>query len=203
MPNGTRAEATTPATDRPLNDNQIAFIERYTSTYPRNATAAYQSVYGCKASTAGVEASRLLKDPRVIAEIERRESPALGRFRLSADAIRREIAAVQHSDLSHYRITDAGEVELAPGAPPDAMKAIQSIDRTVRMIPQAGDKPAIREVRVKIRLWDKGRTLRLGTQVRGMLLRKPPEDAPPPATNEPVRIEVAFVEPASPKPATK
>jgi hypothetical protein len=202
MPNGKSVEARPAILDRPLNPNQIAFLERFLATFPRNATAAYLEVYRCKESTAAVQASRLLTDPRIVAEIEKRESPTRGRFKLSADRIRREIAAVQHSDMSHYRIAADGEVTLAEGAPADAMKAIQSIDRTIRRIPRGANLEPITEVRVRLRLWNKPTTLRLGTQVRGMIVRRfdPGGEAPPPPpVNEPTLVEVIFIDATPPK----
>lgn len=207
MPKGESAEEKSPTAVRPLNPNQIAFLERFLATFPRNATAAYVEVYRCKESTARVQASRLLTDPRIIAEIEKRESPTRGRFKLSADRIRREIAAVQHSDMSHYLIGPDGEVTLAPGAPVDAMKAIQSIDRTIRRIPRGANLEPITEVRVRLRLWNKPTTLRLGTQVRGMIVRRfdpgGTDAPPPPPVNEPTLVEVVFVEPVTVTVATK
>jgi phage terminase small subunit len=200
-------DAKTSAPSTPLNDNQLAFLDRYLATFPRNGRQAYADVYGCKLSTAAVEASRLLKDPRIIAEIERRENPARGRFTLSADRIRREIAAIAHSDLRHYTIDAAGNVVPAEGAPADAMRAISRVKVKRKTIPQGKDKAGnvlepIVEVEADLYLWDKPTALRIAAQIRGMLVKRAPVGpdgkAVPPI---PDVIEVIYIESHDGKPA--
>lgn len=202
-------DAKTPEPSTPLNDNQLAFLDRYLSTFPRNARQAYADVYGCKLSTAATESNRLLKDPRILAEIEKRESPARGRFTLSADRIRREIAAIAHSDLRHYTIDGAGNVVPAEGAPPDAMRAISRVKMKRKTIPQGKDLagnplPPIVEVEADLYLWDKPTALRIAAQIRGMLVKRAPVGpdgkAVPPL---PDVIEVVYIEAHDGKPAKR
>jgi hypothetical protein len=198
-------EATAPASSTPLNDNQLAFLDRYLASYPRNAREAYAAVYGCKLSTAATESNRLLKDPRVLAEIAKRESPARGRFTLSADRIRREIAAIAHSDLRHYTIDVAGNVVPAEGAPPDAMRAISRVKMKRKTIPQGNDAagnplPPVVEVEADLYLWDKPTALRIAAQIRGMLVKRAPV-GPDGKTPVPDVIEVVFIDSHDGKPA--
>lgn len=161
---------------RALNDNQIAFVDRYFATLPRNATKAYQEVYGGSESVAGTCGARLLKDARIVELIAQREKAIAAPFKLKAGKIRREIAALAHSDLRHYRIDDAGEVVLAEGAPADAMRALSRVKIKRRTIPQSDDKgnalPPIVEVEADLYLWDKPSALRLAAQIRGMVVKR-------------------------------
>jgi phage terminase small subunit len=191
----------------PLNDNQLAFLDRYLATFPRNGRRAYADVYGCKLSTAAVEASRLLKDPRIIAEIERRESPAAGRFKLAADRVRREIAAVAFSDVRHYTIAKDGAVALADGAPEDAIRAVRSIRVKRRRIPRGANLEPIEEVETEVKLWDKPAALRMAGQVRGLFVKRAPvgpdgKPVPPPPAG-PATVEIVFVESEDGKPVAK
>ena len=62
-----------------------------------------------------------------------------------------ELEALAFSSVEYYRVSAAGEVALAPGAPPNAMQAVQSIKRRVTT---RGTDARLETVRdVEIRLW--------------------------------------------------
>lgn len=178
-----------------LTANQAAFVERYLASMPRNATAAYRDVYGGSDNAAGVGGHRLLRNPKVIAEIERREAAVSRPFGLTAKRIRRELAAVAFSDVRHYTFDDEGRLVLAKGAPRGAMRAVRSVKFKRRAIARAGvdaegkPLPPIFEVEAEIRLWDKPAALRLGAQVRGMLEAEQPDDDAPPLPEE-IRVKL-------------
>lgn len=93
--------------ERPLNNNHLRFIAEYLSRLPRNARAAYQRVYDCKETTAGVEAVRLMADPDIQDEIARREKQLLEGLELTAADVLKEIFLVATADprelSEHYR----------------------------------------------------------------------------------------------------
>lgn len=189
-----------------LNPNQLAFVEHYLATRPRNATAAYMLAYDCKRTTAGVEGCRLLKTPKVVEEIERREAEIARKVGMSAGRIRREIAAVAFSDVSHYMIDDAGEIALRPGAPKSALRAVSKVKRKTRTLIRRdanGDAQPVTETEVEIHLWDKPSALRLAAQHKGMLVNRlagPNGEPLPPGATIPTAIEVVFVNAENGKP---
>lgn len=83
---------------------------------------------------------------------------------LTRDEVLRETAALALSDISHYQIDDHGEVQLAPKAPPYAMRAVSSIKKTVRFTAEG-----LPMVTTEITLWNKPAALRLGAQLLKML----------------------------------
>lgn len=166
-----------PSKPRALNDNQIAFVDRYLATLPRNATDAYQAVYNVSREVAGASGARMLKDARIAALVAEREKKIAAPFKLKAGRIRREIAAIAHSDLRHYRINAAGDgIEPTENAPPDAMRAVSRVKIKRRTIPQYDAKgnaiAPIIEAEAIISLWDKPATLRLAAQIRGMVVKR-------------------------------
>lgn len=80
-----------------------------------------------------------------------------------------ELAVVAHSSVDHYITDDDGRVQLADGAPPNAMRAVSSIKRKVRTIPQKDGEPII-EVDTELRLWSKPEALRMSMQHIGALV---------------------------------
>lgn len=90
-----------------LTHNRLRFIAEYLATHPRNATRAYLAAYGGSEKTAGVCGPTLLKDPDVIAEIERREAQMLDDLELKAEDVLREIFLIATADpreLSEYHV---------------------------------------------------------------------------------------------------
>lgn len=86
-------------TDRSLNHNALRVIAEYLSVIPRNQTAAYLRVHeGCAYETAAPAATRFFADPRVVAEVERREKEMLGNLELSAQDVLNEIFLVATGD---------------------------------------------------------------------------------------------------------
>lgn len=198
-----RAPSTTPATKPPgtLNPKQIAFIDRYLATLPRNASAAYREVYGVSEDVAKASASRLLRKANVAREVERREAVISRPFALSASRIRRELSTIAFSDLRHFTITEDGRLDTVPGVPKSALRAVRSVKIKRRMIPQGVDKegnplPPIVELEAEFRLWDKPAALRLAAQHRGMIGRvSGPGEEPlePNAPQLPEVVEVVLV----------
>jgi hypothetical protein len=66
------------------------------------------------------------------------------------------LAAVAFSNIVHYKIDDEGYVSREEGAPPEAIKAIQSVRRKKRVL---DDRSPLYET--ELRLWDKIQALTL------------------------------------------
>lgn len=99
---------TTDDTGRALNENQLRFIDEYFATVPYNATAAYARVYvGVSDKVAGVNSTRLMADPRIQAEIKKRQEVTREKFKFEAEDVLREVFLVASADpreLSENRI---------------------------------------------------------------------------------------------------
>ena len=110
--------------------------------------------------SAGVCATNLLKRPRVQAALEIVRAQRNARVNMTADSVLSEMAALAHSDITHYVVDDDGRVQLVEGAPANAMSAIQSVKhkKTIR----EDDKGNVTITHdVEIRLWDKPAPLKL------------------------------------------
>lgn len=77
----------------------MRFVAEYLAVLPRQGTAAYLRAYPTSSNdTAKVEASRMLADPRIKAEIERRESQMQANLAMTAEDVIREIALIATAD---------------------------------------------------------------------------------------------------------
>lgn len=110
--------------------------------------------------SAGTAASKLINRPRVAALIEILKAQRLSRVNLTADSVLHEMSLLSHSDQSHYVISDDGNVELAPGAPEGAMRAIQTIKRR-KTIKEDKEGNVTITYDVELKLWDKPAPLKL------------------------------------------
>jgi phage terminase small subunit len=84
--------------DSDLSPNHLRFIAEYLAESPRNATAAYLRVYTCAYDSARSAAAALLANPRVKAEVERREAMLQKNLQLTAEDVLREIFLVASAD---------------------------------------------------------------------------------------------------------
>jgi len=134
-----------------LTPRQAKFVREYVKDL-NGTRAAKDAGYapGGDDVVAASEAHRLLRTPKVYKELQRRITRIAERDELTADRVLRETRALAYSDVSHYLVDDRGNVELAPGAPPNAMAAVQSIKRRTTT-----DKDGNVTREVEIKLWDK------------------------------------------------
>jgi phage terminase small subunit len=160
-------------TTKPLNHRERLFVAALLADREMNQTNAALAA-GYSPRTAKGMGSEVANRPHVRAEIElaiaMRESVAA----VTAERVLREVDTVSLSCVSHYRISDAGDLELTEDAPPDAMRAVASVKRRTRT-----DKDGSVTREVEFRLWDKPGTLRLSMQHRGMLIEKHEVKLPP------------------------
>lgn len=97
----------------------------------------------------------LLK-PEVAAAVQAGLDLLTARCGVDAEKTLRETAAVAFSNIAHYRIDEEGFVSLEEGAPPEAIKALQSVRRKKRVL---DDGSMVYETELK--LWDKVAALTL------------------------------------------
>jgi phage terminase small subunit len=152
------AEPTATNLEKALTPRQAAFVNEY--LLDLNGTQAAIRA-GYSPHTARSIAVEYLAKPDIAAAVARARAQRLSRVNLSADTILQEMSALALSNIKHYKITDEGEVELAEGAPPNAMAAIAAIDRTTteKVDPKSGE--ITRTYNVKLKLWDKPNPLKL------------------------------------------
>ena len=141
-----------------LNPRQRAFIAEY--LIDLNATQAYIRA-GYSAATAQQGSAELLLKPVVRAAIERGKAQRLQRVNIKQDDVLHEMSALAMSRIDHYIVSDDGQVELADGAPDNAMAAVQSIKRKTKVFRDKEGNETHREYDVEIRLWDKPQPLKL------------------------------------------
>jgi phage terminase small subunit len=159
------ARAAQPASRRRdgLREREQRFIDEY--LVDLNATqAAIRAGYSAK-SARSIGAENLTKPhiaPAIAAALEARAV----RTGITQDRVLEELAALAFSDVTHYRVTDAGEVALAAEAPASAMRAVQSIKRRITTRHRSDHTETVREV--EIRLWDKPGPLKLAGQHVGL-----------------------------------
>ena len=139
----------------------------------------------------------LLRDPVVVAAIEVEKARRLTRVSITQDQVLDEMALLALSRIDHYIVDDEGTVQLAAGAPANAMAAVQSIDKktTVRT-----DKEGNTTITydVKIKLWDKPTPLRLMGRHVGLFADKVEHTGANGGPIETVtRIERRIIDPAA------
>lgn len=141
----------------PRTRRQDQFIAEY--LIDLNATqAAIRAGYSPK-NAQGISAS-LMALPHIQAAIERAQAQRLSRVKISQDDVIHEVSALALSRLDHYIVDDDGNVQLAEGAPDNAMAAIESIDRR-KTIRESKDGTITVEHHVKLKLHDKPGQLKL------------------------------------------
>lgn len=160
-----RTSRSTPDKRRPggLLRKQTRFVEEY--VVDLNATQAAIRA-GHSKRTAGSIGSENLKKPEIAAAIEAALAARSARTGITQDRVLRELEALAFSSVDHYRVSAAGEVTLASGAPAHAMQAVQSIKRRVTTRGTGARTETVREV--EIRLWDKPGPLKLAGQHLGL-----------------------------------
>ncbi len=86
--------------DKPLSQRHQRFIEEYLVTL--SATTAYIRVYGCKESTAAVQGSVLLKNPKIQEAIADRRVLLAVRSGVTPERVLEELARLGFSDMRKF-----------------------------------------------------------------------------------------------------
>jgi phage terminase small subunit len=129
-----------------------------------NATKAYREAgYAADShGTARTESSKLLTRPDVQGWLGERMKERADRLNVSAERTLTELVVVGYSNIAHYRVNpETGAVEVLPGVPEEALRAVRSVKATRRVVNvERNGQPATETVcAVEIQLWDKLRAL--------------------------------------------
>lgn len=153
---------------RALTPKQQRFVDAYLISL--NATHAYREAgYLGTGNVAEAAASRLLRNVKVAAAVAAAQERRAAKLGITQDAVLHEIALLQHSNLAHYHVDDYGNIQLAPDAPADAMRALSSLKKKI-IHTETG---VIYETEIK--LWNKPASLRMGGEHLGIFKPTPPD----------------------------
>jgi phage terminase small subunit len=138
-----------------LTPKQQRFVEEY--LIDLNATQAAIRA-GYSEATAGQQGERLLRNVEIAKVVSQAQQARSERTRLTADDVLRELAVIGGSNAWNYSIGEDGSLGLAEGVPEAAKRAVASIKRKTRIIPQK-DGPPVVQHETEFRLWDKNTAL--------------------------------------------
>lgn len=111
-------------------------------------------------------ATRLSSKAHVRAAIAERGKDA----GITRERVLQELVLLGFSDVTHYVVDDDGQVTLAAGAPPGAMRGLQSIKRKTTITSTKDRDTTVHDVEIK--LWDKPGPLKLAGQHVGLFAEK-------------------------------
>jgi len=154
-----------------MNAKQARFVEEYLKD--SNATQAAIRC-GYSERSAYSQGARLLKHAEVAGAISTAKEQDAREVKLTRKRVLQELKALAMSCITDYVVDDLGNVTLAPGAHPNAMAAISSIERTTKV-----DEEGNRTYNVKLKFWDKPGTLKLAGQHVDLFKDRPQENEPP------------------------
>lgn len=150
-------------TDRDLTPRQARFIDEY--LVDLNATQAAIRA-GYKRHSAYIVGSKLLRNAKVAAAIAAARAKRSESTGIDSDRVLTELGLLAFSDVTHYLVDAQGRLQLAPGAPAGAMRAISSFK--VRVTTEGtGDKRTVARD-YEFRLHDKVSTLKLAGRHVGL-----------------------------------
>lgn len=145
-----------------LTPQQAAFVTEY--LVDLNATqAAVRAGYSAK--TARAQGSRLLMNADIAKAIETAKANRTERTGITADRVLSELERLAFSDVTHYVTDESGNLALAEGAPPDAMRAVSSLKRKVTTFDGDNSRTV---VELEFKLWDKPGPLKLAGRHVGL-----------------------------------
>ena len=167
-----------------LTGNQQRFIALYRSTWPRNASGAYEQVYTLRGETARVAASRLLTNVNVQAAIARADAEELRDLGITPAKIMRELARCGFSDarLLYDRLGGLKDIPDLDDETAAAISAVEVVET------REDDDSPVTERTKKIRLWSKTESLKTLAQIAGLLKDKSDGDS----GRAPITIHITF-----------
>ena len=165
-----------------LTPFQRLFVEQYLIT--PNATEAYRRAGGTGVScTLG---PRMLKGQHVSAAVAKAQEARSKQTGITQVRVLEETALLAFSDVSHYTVSDDGDLQPTASAPPGAMRAVSSIKRRIIT---SGDR-TIHELEFK--LWNKPEPLRLAGRHVGLFSERMEHTGP---NGGPIEERVQFYVP--------
>lgn len=153
-----------------LTPRQALFVEEYLKDL-NGTQAAIRSGYSAK--TAQAISSENLRKPLIVAALAEAQAKRSAKTGITQERVLAELAILAFSDVSHYLVNDAGNVDLTVGAPDGAMRAVSSIKRRVTTDAMGS---VTRET--ELRLWNKPEPLKLAGKHVGLFTEKTEEPAP-------------------------
>lgn len=155
--------------NKALSERERRFVDVYCGQAEGNATTAAR-LAGYSEKSAGRIGYRLSKKVHIRSEIVRRQSMRAEESGITQTRVLDELTLLAFSDVTHYAVSDTGDVELAAGAPVGAMRALSSIKRRITTRGTGENREVTREV--ELRLWDKPGPLKLAGQHVGLFPNK-------------------------------
>jgi phage terminase small subunit len=148
-----------------LTPKQQRFVEEY--LLDLNATQAAIRA-GYSAQTARQAGAENLSKPVVALAITEAKAARSARTAITADRVLEELAVIGFSNVWDYALGETGDLSLTEGTPRTAERAVASIKRKRRVIPQGEDRDPVVEYDTEFRLWSKPEALKLTAQHLGM-----------------------------------
>lgn len=147
--------------DRSLTPKQARFVEEYLKDL--NATqAAIRAGYSER--TANEQGARLLANVSVAAVVAKRKAELTEDAGITQERVLQELSALAFSSVTHYRMNaETGALEAAPGAPPNAMAAVSSVEYESYTDALGGVTR-----KVKFKLWDKPGQVKLAGRYKAV-----------------------------------
>lgn len=142
-------------TRKPDRDRYARFVAEYLKEL--NATKAAIAA-GYSKKTAKQQGCRLLTVVYVATAIREAMAARAERTGITQDRVLYELEQLAFSNVKHYTVDAKDELQLAEGAPKDAMRAVASFRR----------KPGEFGTEIEIKLWDKPGTLKLAGRHVGL-----------------------------------
>jgi phage terminase small subunit len=142
--------------------------QRFVAEYLVDLNAAQAAIRaGYSPRTARAVGCENLTKPHIAAAVDAEQRAVLDRTGITTARALGELELLAFSDIGHYRVDEAsGQVQLAPGAPPGAMRAVRTLRRRSRTRRRGREITEI--VETEIRLWDKVASLKLAGQHVGL-----------------------------------
>lgn len=131
--------------------------------YPTDQNATQTAIrVGYSAATAGPAGSEVLARPHVRLAVDTLLAQRAARIGMTQETVLHEMAALSHSSHDHYLVDPlTGQVTLAEGAPLNAMAAIRSVKRKMKVTREKETGNVVTEIEVELTLWDKPNALKL------------------------------------------
>ena len=117
---------------------------------------------------AAQSAHRALRNATLCARIAELRELSVKGIALSVERVVKEASILAMSSVEHYAIDARGNLVLAPGAPPDAMRAVSRVKKRT-LLDRDG---APRAYEVDFALWDKPGSIKLVGQHLGMFAER-------------------------------
>ena len=144
-------------------DKRKAFVEAYFANGGNALQAAITAGYA--KNSAGVTGAKLLKDPRVLAEVTRRRTEIVANTELSTEQTIREVARLAFSDPRNI-VNEDGSIKRLNELDADTAAAVASYEV---------DKDGV----IKYKFWDKNSALEKAAKVQGLYEKDNDQQAAP------------------------